>query len=175
MIDPRQFRDALGHFATGVTVVTTRDTEGQAVGVTVNSFSSLSLDPPLILWSLAKKSYSLAAFETHPTFAVHVLASDQQELSNRFARAGTDKFAGIEPKEGFGGSPLLPGCAAVFECSTEFRYDGGDHVILVGRVQRFSTAERPPLLFYRGRYATPETEAAQPFAGLLRAMAAAAA
>ncbi|HJV27911.1 MAG TPA: flavin reductase family protein [Aromatoleum sp.] len=175
MTDPRQFRDALGHFATGVTVVTTRDAQHQPVGVTVNSFSSLSLDPPLILWSLAKKSYSLAAFETHPAFAVHVLASDQQELSNCFARAGADKFAGATPREGFGGVPLLSGCAAVFECSMEFRYDGGDHVILVGRVQRFSTQERPPLLFYRGRYATPETEAAQPFAGLLRAMAAAAA
>ncbi|BAL24182.1 flavin reductase family protein [Azoarcus sp. KH32C] len=171
MIDPRQFRDALGHFATGVTVVTTIDAEGQPVGVTVNSFSSLSLDPPLILWSLAKKSYSLAAFEAHPAFAVHVLASDQQHLSDRFARAGTDKFAGLTPGEGFAGVPVLDGCAAAFQCSTEFRYDGGDHLILVGRVQRFTTRERPPLLFYRGRYATPETEAAQPFAGLLRAMA----
>jgi len=175
MIDSRQFRDALGHFATGVTVVTTVDAQWQPVGVTVNSFSSLSLDPPLILWSLAKKSYSLAAFETHPAFAVHVLASDQQDLSNRFARAGTEKFADLAVDKGFGGVPLLDGCAAVFQCSTEFRYDGGDHVILVGRVQRIGTRERPPLLFYRGQYATPETEAAQPFAGLLRAMAPAAA
>lgn len=175
MIDSRQFRDALGHFATGVTVVTTLDAERQPVGVTVNSFSSLSLDPPLILWSLAKKSYSLAAFESHPAFAIHVLAGDQQDLSNRFARAGTDKFAGLTTDEGFGGVPLLKGCAAVFQCSTEFRYDGGDHLILVGRVQAFATEERPPLLFYRGRYAIPETEEAQPFSGMLRVLAAAAA
>lgn len=174
MIDPRAYRNALGHFATGVTVITTRDGEDKPVGVTVNSFSSLSLDPPLILWSLAKKSYSLTAFERHPAFAVHVLASDQQGLSDRFARAGSDKFAGIDAGEGFGGVPLLPSCAAVFQCSTEHRYDGGDHVIMVGRVQRFDTAERPPLLFYRGRYATPETEAV-PFTSLLRAFAGAAA
>ncbi len=174
MIDPRAFRNALGHFATGVTVVTTRDAAGEPVGVTVNSFSSLSLDPPLILWSLAKKSYSLAAFETHPAFAVHVLASDQQEVSDRFARAGADKFGGVALGDGFQGVPLLPHCAAVFQCSVEHRYDGGDHVIMVGRVQRFSTAERPPLLFYRGRYATPETEAV-PFTSLLKAFSAAAA
>ncbi len=174
MFDPRAFRNALGHFATGVTVVTTRDLDGQPVGVTVNSFSSVSLDPPLILWSLAKKSYSLAAFENHPAFAVHVLASNQQDLSDRFARAGTDKFADLPVAEGFEGVPLLPHCAAVFQCSVTHRHDGGDHVILIGRVQRFATEERPPLLFYRGRYATPETEAI-PFTSLLRAFSAAAA
>jgi flavin reductase (DIM6/NTAB) family NADH-FMN oxidoreductase RutF len=174
MIDPRQFRDALGHFATGVTVVTTRDAGGQPVGVTVNSFSSLSLDPPLILWSLAKKSYSLAAFEAADGFAVHVLASDQQALSDRFARAGADKFTDLPFGAGPGELPLLPRCAAVFQCRTEHRYDGGDHLILVGRVQRFSTEDRPPLLFYRGRYATPESEAVS-FTSLMRAFAGAAA
>lgn len=174
MIDPRAYRDALGHFATGVTVITTRDADDKPVGVTVNSFSSLSLEPPLILWSLAKKSYSLDAFERHPAFAVHVLASDQRHLSDRFARAGTDKFADLAIDEGFGGAPLLGDCAAVFQCSTEHRYDGGDHIIMVGRVQQFTTAERPPLLFYRGRYATPETEAV-PFTSLLRAFASVAA
>lgn len=172
MIDPRQLRNALGHFATGVTVVTTRDRTGAPIGVTVNSFSSLSLEPPLIMWSLAKKSYSLAAFEASGGFAVHVLAADQRELSDRFARAGTDKFSDIPVSVGLDDLPLLPRCAAVFQCSTEHRYDGGDHLILVGRVQRFTTEDRPPLLFYRGRYATPETEAV-PFTSLMRAFAAA--
>ncbi|WP_227815803.1 flavin reductase family protein [Nitrogeniibacter aestuarii] len=173
MFDTRQFRNALGHFATGVTVVTTLDAERQPVGVTVNSFSSVSLEPPLILWSLAKKSFSRTAFETHPSFAVHVLAADQEDISNRFARAGEDKFAGVQTRDGLDDVPVLPGCAAVFECNTEFIHDGGDHIILVGRVQRFATSERPPLLFYRGQYAVPEPEHSSPFSGLMRVMAAA--
>ncbi|MFN4062735.1 flavin reductase family protein [Parazoarcus communis] len=174
MIDPRQFRNALGHFATGVTIVTTRDAQGEPVGVTVNSFASVSLEPPLVLWSLAKKSWSLAAFEHNPNFAIHVLASDQQSLSDRFARAGTDKFADLDTANGLGNIPLLPNCAAVFQCTVEHRYDGGDHLILVGRVQDFSTTEHPPLLFYRGRYAAPEPETLS-FAGLMRAVSPAAA
>ncbi|MCZ4303371.1 flavin reductase family protein [Zoogloeaceae bacterium G21618-S1] len=174
MIDARQFRSALGHFATGVTVITTRDLDGAPVGVTVNSFASLSLDPPLILWSLAKKAYSVAAFEANEHFAVHVLASNQQALSDRFARAGTDKFADLPVSTGLGEVPLLTHCAAVFQCRTECQYDGGDHIIMIGRVERFTTEDRPPLLFYRGRYATPETEAV-PFTSLLRAFAGAAA
>nr|WP_211168923.1 flavin reductase family protein [Aromatoleum toluvorans] len=148
----------MGHFATGVTVVTTRNAAGAPIGVTINSFSSLSLDPPLILWSLAKKSHSLAAFEGAAQFAVHVLAADQRALSDRFARSGGDKFADVRPSSGLGDVPLLPHCAAVFQCSVEHCYDGGDHLILVGRVQRFATDERPPLLFYRGRYATADGE-----------------
>ncbi len=158
MFDPRAFRDALGHFATGVTIVTTRDAEGEPVGVTVNSFASVSLEPPLVLWSLAKKSWSLPAFQQAGHYAVHVLASDQQALSDRFARASTDKFGGLDVVEGEGGAPLLAGCAAVFECSVEHRYEGGDHLILVGRVLNFSSAEQAPLLFHRGRYAVPDTE-----------------
>lgn len=170
MFDPRQFRSALGHFATGVTIVTTRDTSGDPVGVTVNSFASVSLDPPLILWSLAKNSYSLDAFTACSHFAVHVLASSQQGLSDRFARAASDKFSGLAPESGLGDAPLLSGCATVFECSTEHRYDGGDHLILVGRVHRFDVQDRAPLLFYRGRYAAPEEET-RSFAGLMRAIA----
>lgn len=169
MFDPRQFRSALGHFATGVTIVTTRGTEGEPVGVTVNSFASVSLDPPLILWSLAKNSYSVPAFTAARHFAVHVLASSQQALSDRFARAASDKFSGLELGAGIGDTPLLDGCATVFECSTEHRYDGGDHLILVGRVQRYDVHDRAPLLFYRGRYAAPEPETMS-FAGLMRAV-----
>lgn len=157
MIDPRQFRNALGHFATGVTVVTTLTDTGEPIGVTVNSFSSLSLEPPLILWNLGKNAYSLTAFDAAPRFVVHVLSSDQQELSDRFARAASGKFAGVDTKPGLGGVPLLAGCAAVFECTTEHRYDGGDHRIIVGRVEHFEVSDRLPLLFYRGRYACPKT------------------
>ncbi len=171
-VDPRALRNALGHFATGVTVITTRSPEGEPVGVTVNSFASLSLEPPLVLWSLAKKSWSLPAFEAAGHFAVHVLAADQQAVSDRFAKAGMDKFAGIDIAEGVGNTPLLSGCAAVFECSVEHRYDGGDHVIMVGRVQRFAAGDAAPLLFYRGRYATPESEATT-FTGLMKSLVAA--
>ncbi len=158
MIEARQLRDALGHFATGVTVVTTLAPTGERIGVTVNSFAALSLEPPLVLWSLAKRSWSLAAFEACGHFAIHILAHDQQELSDRFAKAGQDKFAGIELAPGLGGVPLLPGCMAGFECAVEHRYDGGDHIILVGRVERLTTRSTAPLLFYRGRYAVPEYE-----------------
>ncbi len=156
MFDPREFRNALGQFATGVTIVTTLDTAGAPIGVTANSFSSVSLEPPLVLWSLARQSYSLPAFEAAGHFAIHVLGADQRALSDRFARAGNDKFADLDIRAGLGGVPLLRHCAAVFECSVEHRYAGGDHVILVGRVQRFETASAdptPPLLFHRGRYA----------------------
>ncbi|WP_024538335.1 flavin reductase family protein [Comamonas badia] len=158
MIDARELRNALGHFATGVTVVTTLGPAGERIGVTVNSFAALSLDPPLVLWSLARKSWSLPAFQAAGHFCIHVLAHDQQAVSDRFARAGEDKFAGMEIGEGLGGVPLLPGCMAVFQCAVEHRYEGGDHTILVGRVGRLTTRSTAPLLFYRGRYAVPEYE-----------------
>ncbi|PLX72977.1 MAG: nitrilotriacetate monooxygenase [Azoarcus sp.] len=169
MIDSRDLRDALGHFATGVTIITTTDAEGQPVGVTVNSFASVSLDPPLVLWSLAKRSYSLPSFTQASGFAIHVLASNQQALSDRFARGGGDKFNGVDTARGIDSIPLLPGCAAVFECSTEHQYDGGDHLILVGRVRKLHVDDRAPLLFYRGRYAAPEEET-RSFSGLMRAV-----
>ena len=172
MIDARELRNALGHFATGVTVVTTLGPAGERIGVTVNSFAALSLDPPLVLWSLAKKSWSLPAFEATGHFCIHVLAHDQQALSDRFAKAGEDKFAGVEISEGVGGTPLLPGCMAVFQCSVEHRYDGGDHLILVGRVEALTTRSTAPLLFYRGRYAVPEIEQ-PPSSGLMKLLLAA--
>jgi len=156
-MDTKQFRNALGSFATGVTIITTRDEAGGAIGVTANSFNSLSLDPPLVLWSIGVKAFSYPAFAKAKHFVVHVLAADQQALSDRFARPSTEKFDGVAFEHGLGDVPLFPGCAAVFECSTERCVEGGDHVIMIGRVERFSVNESAlPLMSYRGRYAIPE-------------------
>ena len=152
-LDPKAFRAALGSFATGVTVITTRAADGSPVGLTANSFNSVSLDPPMVLWSLAKKSHSLAAFSRCSHWAVHVLAADQEELSGRFARSGTDKFSGLEVGSGIGGVPLLAGCAARFQCQSTFQHEGGDHLIFVGEVTAFDRTERAPLVFHAGRYA----------------------
>ena len=149
--DSSTLRRALGSFATGVTVVTAQGKTGD-VGVTANSFSSVSLEPPMVLWSLKKSSTSLAAFTESGAFAVHVLAAHQQSLSDQFARRAADKFQGIEIKRGFGGSPLLDDCAARFQCRLAFRYDGGDHEILVGEVVEFEHTDHPPLVFHGGRY-----------------------
>ena len=149
----RQFRDALGTFATGVTIVTTRSAAGEDIGLTANSFNSVSLDPPMVLWSLAKKSLSLPAFLESGYFAVHVLSASQEALSLTFATRGAEKFAGLEIRRGAGDAPLLPGCSALFQCRTAFTYEGGDHVIFVGAVESFEHFERPPLVFHGGRYA----------------------
>lgn len=151
-VDIREFRNALGSFATGVTVVTTRDADGVDIGLTANSFNSVSLDPPMVLWSLSKTSFSLPAFLKAQCFAVHILAADQQVLSEKFAKRGADKFAGLKIERGEGGVPLLDGCAARFECRMAFRHDGGDHEILVGEVLRFAHFDRAPLIFHGGRY-----------------------
>jgi flavin reductase (DIM6/NTAB) family NADH-FMN oxidoreductase RutF len=152
MNDTRDFRNALGQFATGVTIITTRDNQGAPVGVTVNSFNSVSLEPKLVLWSLAKKSYSLDAFSNAEHFIIHVLAADQKELSNRFAKGSAEKFNDVAYSDGLGGAPLLAGCAASFECRNIERIDGGDHYIFLGQVERFQVEERPVLLFYKGSY-----------------------
>ena len=149
----RQFRAALGSFATGVTIVTTRSAAGEDIGLTANSFNSVSLDPPMVLWSLARKSLSLPAFLESGYFAVHVLAATQEDLSVTFATRGAEKFAGLSVTRGTGGIPLLPGCSALFQCKTAFNYEGGDHVIFVGEVQEFEHFNRPPLVFHSGRYA----------------------
>lgn len=151
--DPGAFRNALGSFATGVTVITTMARDGDDVGVTASSFNSVSLDPPLILWSLDKRSMSMQAFEECDYFIVNVLGAEQVDISNRFARAGEDKFAGLDVERGVGGVAMLPGCSARFQCQPEFEYDGGDHVILVGRVINFDVSHRPGLVFQQGRYA----------------------
>ena len=152
-LDSRQFRNALGSFTTGVTIVTTRSQAGQDIGLTVNSFNSLSLNPPMVLWSLAKTSLSLPAFSEAEYFAVHILAADQEPLSRLFAQPGADRFAGLRLERGLGGVPLLDGSAARFHCRTAFEYEGGDHLILVGEVITFDHFERPPLVFSGGRYA----------------------
>lgn len=147
----RAFRQSLGQFATGVAIVTAH-AKGQSVGVTVNSFSSVSLDPPLVLWSIAKTSQSHPIFAVAQHFVVHVLTADQMELASRFARSGPEKFAGLESVAGPGGAPLLDGCAAVFECETGARHEAGDHTILIGRVQSYRHQDTPLLLFAKGRY-----------------------
>ena len=152
--DPRQLRNALGRFPTGVTVITTRAPGGKREGLTANSFSALSLSPPLVLWSLVSKSASLPSFLASGHFAIHVLASSQQDISHRFATPSTDKFAGLAVEEGIGGSPLLPGVLAVFECSTERSQEAGDHVLFIGRVHRIRYRDGDPLIFNAGRYCT---------------------
>ena len=158
----RRFRSALGAFATGVTIVTTRDGTGADVGLTANSFNSVSLDPPLVLWSLARSARSLPAFLAASHFAVHVLAADQEELSMRFAARGSEKFAGLNLERGAGHIPLLRGCAARFQCRTAFRHEAGDHMIFVGEVEEFDRSDRSELLFHRGRYSLAVPKASSP-------------
>ncbi|MBZ0133642.1 MAG: flavin reductase family protein [Rhodocyclaceae bacterium] len=148
----RTLRDALGAFATGVTVVTALDPDGRAIGLTVNSFNAVSLDPPLILWSLSLASPNLVAFRQASHFAVNVLAADQQAVSERFAQRNSDKFTGIEWREGLGGTPLLAGCCAVLECRNEIQHAGGDHLIFIGRIEGCSREDRAPLVFHGGHY-----------------------
>lgn len=151
--DPKSFRKALGAFTTGVTIVTTRDANGKDVGLTANSFNSVSLDPPLILWSIDKKSSSFQAFMDEEHFAVHILSVDQERLSAQFARSGVDRFSGIEVDRGPHDIPLLNGCSARFVCKTHERYAGGDHVIIVGEVIEFDSTPVGPLVFHSGNYA----------------------
>ena len=155
--DTQSFRQALGHFATGVTIVTTLDGSGAYIGVTANSFNSVSMDPPLVLWSLDKRAHSLKTYETAEYFVVNVLAADQVSLSKRFATSGpTDKFQGVSCTEGVGGAPVLAGCAAHFQCKTSFVYEGGDHLILVGEVVVFDASGRAGLVFHKGSYAVSQ-------------------
>ncbi len=147
------FRRALGSFATGVTIATTTDNNGMPVGVTASSFNSVSLDPPLVLWSLAKDARSLTAFSESGHFAVHVLTASQIHLSNRFAISGEDKFDGMDWCSGELGSPVFTDHAALFECRTRHQYDGGDHIIMVGEVVAYEARDEAPLLFHGGGYA----------------------
>jgi 3-hydroxy-9,10-secoandrosta-1,3,5(10)-triene-9,17-dione monooxygenase reductase component len=147
-----EFRGALGRFATGVTIVTTRDGSGNDIGLTANSFNSVSLDPPMVLWSLSRQSLSLPAFTQASYFAVHVLAANQDELAERFARRGIDRFSGLQTERGPGDIPLLADCSARFQCRKAYEYAGGDHVIFVGEVVTFDHSDRAPLVFHGGRY-----------------------
>jgi flavin reductase (DIM6/NTAB) family NADH-FMN oxidoreductase RutF len=145
-------RHALGRFTTGVTIVTCVDGAGSRIGLTANSFSALSLDPPLVLWSLRRTSPSLPAFVAAPCFAINVLAEGQVELSRRFASQVADKFSDGAWAPGESGVPVLAGCAAVFECERISHQDAGDHVLFVGRVVRSTDADLAPLVFHGGRY-----------------------
>ena len=151
-LPPQALRAALGRFATGVTIVTCIDSQAQRVGLTANSFSALSLDPPLVLWSLRRASPSLAAFRDASHFAVNVLAADQHHLSRQFSTPAPDKFAGVPATEGPGGVPLLDGVIARFTCRHLRNHDGGDHVIFIGEVERFEEFEAEPLVFHSGFY-----------------------
>ena len=149
------FRAALGMFATGVTIVTARGADGTPVGLTANSFNSVSLTPPLVLWSLARSAGSMPAFERGSHYAINILAADQHALAERFASKALDRFADLTFREGAGGAPILEGAAAVFECFNRSRYEEGDHVIFVGEVERCaSRAGAQPLIFHGGRYFT---------------------
>lgn len=151
-IDGKEFRKALGAFATGVTVVTCRGSDGNDVGLTANSFNSVSMNPPMVLWSLGKNSSSLSAFMHSDNFAVHILSSNQEKISNQFAKSAIDRFAGVEVERGVENVPLLGGCSARFECQTSYRYEGGDHVIFVGEVVSFQSFDLAPLVFHSGTY-----------------------
>ena len=155
MIDTRALRDALGTFMTGVTVVTTRDAAGAPRGFTANSFTSVSLDPPLLLVCIAKASRSLETFTCAEGFAVNVLSDDQRDISTTFARPGGDRFAGLGWRAGASGAPILDGVAAWFDCSRHDVVDAGDHAILIGRIEEFASSERGALGFARGGYFTP--------------------
>ncbi len=152
-LDAVALRRALGQFATGVTVVTAHAANGEDLGITANSFNSVSLDPPLVLWSLSRKARSLPLFTAADHFAVNILAVDQTELSDRFARAMGPKYDGVQVERGAGQTPLLCGCAARFQCRQSFRHEGGDHVIFVGEVIAFECFDREPLVYHAGRYA----------------------
>jgi flavin reductase (DIM6/NTAB) family NADH-FMN oxidoreductase RutF len=165
MVEPafeeREFRDALGLFATGIAVVSAR-VGGEDIAATVSSFNAVSLAPPLVLFSIARKAYSFAAWQQAAHFAVMVLTDSQAEISNRFSRSGGDKWAGFQPVLSTVGAPLLPEWLACFECEVHARADGGDHEIIIGRVVglkvRHPHAE--PLVFYRGKYRALSDEGA---------------
>lgn len=151
-LDPRTFRDVLGTFVTGVTIVTTCDADGVKHGLTANSFSSVSLNPPLILWCQASASRSYPAFRDNASFAVNILAHDQMSLSQHFSKASDDKFRDVEHASGINGVPLLKGTSASLECIQVTAYLCGDHVVYIGRVIRVSRSNRAPLAFCSGRY-----------------------
>jgi 3-hydroxy-9,10-secoandrosta-1,3,5(10)-triene-9,17-dione monooxygenase reductase component len=152
IIDSQHLRRALGRFSTGVTIVTCIDPQGLRVGLTANSFNSLSLDPPLVLWSLRAASPSLPVFSAVGRFAINVLSEAQVDLSRRFAARGDDKFADGAWSLGEHGSPVLAGCAAVFECETHAQHAVGDHTLFIGRVLACSESPLPPLVYQGGHY-----------------------
>src|SRR4051812_12856826 len=152
VIDPRDFRNALGTYATGVTIITAMTSNGTPYGLTCNSFASVSLNPPLVLWSLGMFSQGLTTFQNASHFTVNVLGASQQALASKFAKSSEDKFAGVEWTHGLGSAPVLADSVANFQCRAANRYYGGDHVIFLGAVEAYAYNRREPLLFARGGY-----------------------
>jgi flavin reductase (DIM6/NTAB) family NADH-FMN oxidoreductase RutF len=152
--DSRHFRDALAQFATGVTVITTRLDDGRFFGLTASSFNSVSLDPPLVLWSLAQGASSMPLFTGNSHYVINVLAADQAELAQRFSQRIENRFDGIEFELSHTGLPIIKGVAAWFECHNRSRYPEGDHVIFVGEVERCDAQPKPALIFHGGRITT---------------------
>lgn len=151
-IDPRDFRNALGSYATGVTIITAAAPDGKPYGLTCNSFASVSLNPPLVLWSLVVYSSSLTVFQNASHFTVNVLGASQQALANKFAKSSNDKFAGVDWTPGLGSAPVLAESVASFQCRSVNRYYGGDHVIFLGAVEAYTYNTKEPLLFARGTF-----------------------
>jgi flavin reductase (DIM6/NTAB) family NADH-FMN oxidoreductase RutF len=149
-IDARDFRTALGSFATGVTIITAQAADGRIVGLTCNSFASVSLNPAMVLWSLGIHSPSMQTFQEASHFAVNVLGENQSLLAEQFARSAVDKFTGVAWQPGLGGAPVIAGCIANFQCSNAYRYYGGDHIIFLGAVEAYAHTRDEPLLFARG-------------------------
>lgn len=153
-MDPRALRNAFGTFTTGVTLVTTVGPDGRPIAMTANSFSSVSLDPPLVLWCIDKGSDRLSIFEANPHFAINILAEAHKELSARFAKKGQPYMDGVDYVTWETGCPVIPGACAIFECDRAARHDAGDHIIYVGRIRRVETPENAgkPLVFHKGNY-----------------------
>lgn len=150
-----EFRAALGQFATGVTIITARDDQGHLIGLTANSFSSVSLSPPLVLWCLSAKSTALPGFQSATHYAINVLAADQRLLAERFAKKGIDRFEGTPWRPGFTGAPVIDGAVAVFECTPHQMVPAGDHVVLIGRVEHVRRrVGAKPLIFHGSRFFT---------------------
>jgi flavin reductase (DIM6/NTAB) family NADH-FMN oxidoreductase RutF len=152
VFDPRDLRNAFGSFATGVTVVTSGHTGSRRVGVTANSFSSVSLDPPIVLWSLVTSSPSLEVFDQTDRFVINILSLDQVDLSKRFSSSALNKFEGVGFTDGLGGLPVLNDCVATLECKTTQRLVVGDHILFLGRVENYCYERKPTLMFCQGSY-----------------------
>lgn len=151
-IDPKDFRNALGAYATGITIITAAAADGKPYGLTCNSFASVSLNPPLVLWCLGIFSPSMSVFQNASHFAVNVLSASQEALANKFAKSSDEKFAGVDWAPGLSKAPLLANSVASFQCRTVNRYYGGDHVIFLGAVEAYSYNRQEPLLFGHGGY-----------------------
>ncbi len=157
-MDPRDFRNIAGTFATGVTIVTITSTSGKPTGMTVNSFTSVSLDPPLVLITVGDHASMYEEFKHVSAFAVNILSEQQEELSRTFASKGADRFAGVPYTQGVSGSPILPDVLGYFDCEVYDRHQAGDHLIIVGRVVDGRVSDGNPLLFVRGQYKTVHEE-----------------